>query len=192
MAHLGGTSTFVYTITFVLLCVHIQGDAFSRISGVETPGLLQWLGVFHAACTVTRQGRPSERAMAPRLQHWDVMISALLISSWVFLRKSFHFLRPQMKKKRWSLLVYWWNSLWLCNEMKIPLQSTRHYVSPKGGLWGPVKNAFLRNTWVAQLVLIIELLISTQVMISGLWDWALHWAPHSVWSLLLPLPLLLP
>ena len=36
--------------------------------------------------------------------------------------------------------------------------------------------------WVSQLVILV--LISVQVMISGLWDQALHWAPCSAGSLL--------
>ena len=44
--------------------------------------------------------------------------------------------------------------------------------------------------WLSQLS--IQLLISTWVMISGLWDWGACWAPRWVWSLLgilsLPLP----
>ena len=42
------------------------------------------------------------------------------------------------------------------------------------------------GTWVAQSV---KHLPSAQVMIPGSWDGALHWAPCSPGSLLLPLPL---
>ena len=44
------------------------------------------------------------------------------------------------------------------------------------------------GTWVAQSV---KYLPSAQVMISGSWDPAPHWAPCSVGSLLLPLSFLL-
>ena len=36
--------------------------------------------------------------------------------------------------------------------------------------------------WLSQLS--IQLLISAQVLISGLWIQAPHWAPHLAWSLL--------
>ena len=45
------------------------------------------------------------------------------------------------------------------------------------------------DAWVSQLV---KHLPSAQVMISGSWDQTLHWAPYSVGSLLLSLPLPLP
>lgn len=67
---------------------------FPGAPGVETPVVLQCSGVVCAACTVRRRGRASERAAAPRPQHWDV-VSALATSSWVFLSKSFHFSRLQ-------------------------------------------------------------------------------------------------
>ena len=51
------------------------------------------------------------------------------------------------------------------------------------------------GAWVAQSLNFL-LLISPQVMISGLWDQVPHWVVHWVWSLLgiliLPLPLSLP
>ena len=45
------------------------------------------------------------------------------------------------------------------------------------------------GTWVAQLV---EHLPLAQIVISGSWDWAPHWAPGSAESLFLPLLLPLP
>ena len=48
------------------------------------------------------------------------------------------------------------------------------------------KKNILKGAWVAQLV---KHLPSVQVMIPGSWDQAPHWAPCSVGSLLLPLPL---
>ena len=51
---------------------------------------------------------------------------------------------------------------------------------------GPAKKILNRGSWVAQLV---KHLLPAQIMISGSWDWAPHWALCSVESLLLPLPL---
>ncbi|XP_045664595.1 ubiquitin-conjugating enzyme E2 variant 3 isoform X4 [Ursus americanus] len=51
------------------------------------------------------------------------------------------------------------------------------------------KRVLVWGTWVAQSV---KRLPSAQAMISGSWDQALHWAPCSGWSLLLPIPLPLP
>ena len=52
-----------------------------------------------------------------------------------------------------------------------------------------LKKKSYRGTWVAQSV---KRLPTTQIMIPGSWDRALHWAPCSAGSLLLPLPLSLP
>jgi len=51
---------------------------------------------------------------------------------------------------------------------------------------GPKKSLRKRGTWVAQSV---KYLLSVQVTIPGSWDQALHQAPCSAGSLLLPLPL---